>query len=231
MASEIHQPSRAPVGSTTLSILSLLIVIHFTCVFVVLASNLQRSPLQARLVSLFSVYTQFFAFDPDFMPYYLNSGRQVSEQTLDDDAVIEVDLYASALEPVASQKLLKTVVLPDRGSRWLSDRRRYITLGKALAFQAALEADDISGEIAKSVGRRIMLENGAQRSVVRCVRRTSQPLAVAELAAQNLPLDPADPRYDTTVYVADVYFDELGEVSVVKRAALGEVAPRQPASE
>jgi hypothetical protein len=228
MASDTSQP---PAGSAARSVVSLLIVIHFTCVFAVLASNLQRSPLQARLVSLFSVYTQFFAFDPDFMPYYLNSGRQLAEQPLDDDAVLAIDLYADALEPVANQKLLKTVTLPDRGSRWLGDRRRYVTLGKAVAFQAALEADEISGEIAKSVGRRIMLENGAQRAVVRCVRRTSQPLSLAELTAQNLPLDPTAARYESTVYVADVYFDETGGVSVVKRASRGEVAPRQSGSE
>ena len=231
MASEFSKPPAASAGSTVLSVITLLVVMHFTCVFAVLASNLQRSPLQARLVSVFAVYTQFFAFDPDFMPYYLNSGRQLAEQPLDDDAVLSIDLYADALAPVSSQPLLKTVTLPDRGSRWLPDRRRYLTLGKSVAFQAALEADDITGEVAKSVGRRIMLENNARRAVVRCVRRTSQPLALAEVTAQNLPLDPLAPRYESTVYVADVYFDETGEVSVVKRAALGEVAPREPGSE
>jgi hypothetical protein len=210
-----------------LSVLSLVIVIHLTCVFVVLGSNLQRSALQSRLVSLFAVYTQFFDFDPDFTPYYFVSGRELNGLSIDDDAVLVLDLYADPFEPLASQKLLKTVTLPDRGSRWLGDRKRYIALAKAVVLNAALGADDITGEIAKVVGRRVMNENGAKRAVFRAVRRNSQPLSLDDVRAENFPLDPTDPRYDSVAYEADVWFDDDGTVEVVKRAAQGEVAPRK----
>src|SRR5687768_4516610 len=108
MASATSTPSPPP-SSPALSLLSLAIFIHLTCVFVVLGSNLQRSPLQARLVSLFAVYTKFFNFDPDFTPYYLVSGRDLNDLLIDDDAVLVLDLYGDAFEPLANQKRIRTV--------------------------------------------------------------------------------------------------------------------------
>ena len=229
MASATSSPS-PPQSSPALSVLSLAIFVHLTCVFVVLGSNLQRSPLQARLVSLFAVYTKFFNFDPDFTPYYLVSGRDLNDLLIDDDAVLVLDLYADAFEPLANQKRIRTVTLPDRGSPFLPGHRRYITFAKMTAFHAATEADDITGELAKVVGRRVMRENGAQRAVFRAVRRSSQPLTLEEVRQMGLPENATASQYDTTVYEADVWFDDEGLVQVVKRAARGEVAPRQTGS-
>jgi hypothetical protein len=43
---------------TLRSVLSLVIFIHFCCVFVVLSSTFRRSALQSRLVAIFGPYTQ-----------------------------------------------------------------------------------------------------------------------------------------------------------------------------
>src|SRR6185295_7157055 len=93
-------------GAIARSIISLLICIHLFCVAVVLGSNFRRSPLQARLVSIFAPYTKLLHFDPEFTPYYYTLGR-----TSDDDAWLTIDLYASADQPVAQQQSAKTIRL------------------------------------------------------------------------------------------------------------------------
>jgi len=89
------------------SILSLVLCIHFFCVFTVLASTYLRSSLQARLVSIFGVYTELLTFDPgQFTPFFYTHGR-----TRDDDATFSLDLYPAGDAPVAQRPLIKTVVL------------------------------------------------------------------------------------------------------------------------
>ena len=218
-------------GATLRSILSLLIVIHFVCVLTVLGSTHRRSRLQARLVGIFGPYTQLLAFDPGpgfFTPYFYTQARAE-----DEDAIITADLYADADRRVEEQERLATATLPEGGSRWLADHRRAITLARQLAFYAdsEIEADELSGEIARAVGARLMREHGARRSVVRCTRRLSQPLDLSTLFAGFPPDDPKAAAYDQILYEADVWIDEDGEVQVQKRVAAAEAAPRRTSSE
>jgi hypothetical protein len=222
--------SSAPVdeGQATLrSVVSLLLFIHLFCVAVVLSAqspSFRRSRLQNDLVRVFAAYTQLLDFDPGFTPYYHTLGREV-----DDDTWLVVDLYASADQPVTAQSIVKSVRLPEGGSDWRGDRRRYFRLAQQLAFSAGPEGenDDITGEIARSVGARLMRESQNRRAVVRCVRRLSQPLNLSTLNP-GFPRDrPTDPAYDRMLYEADVWIDEDNQVQVLKRSSRAEVAPRQ----
>jgi hypothetical protein len=123
MASEPNASKSDGSPDVLRSVLSILIFVHLFCVAVVLSSNLRRSALQNRLVSIFAVYTQLLDFDPDFTPYYYTFGRDI-----DGDARLVVDLYADAELPVTEQPLMKTVTLPDGGTNWLGDRRRYFAM-------------------------------------------------------------------------------------------------------
>jgi hypothetical protein len=219
-AGESAQDSQAMLRS----IVSLVLCIHLFCIAVVLASNFRRSPLQSRLVSIFAPYTKLLDFDPEFTPYYYTLGR-----ISDDDTWLVIDLYPSADQPVTQQQVAKTMRLPEAGSSWLDERRRGFRLAKLLAARADPESEDdnITGEIARSVGGWAMRQTGNKRAVVRCMRRMNQPL---DLAALNpgFPADrPTDPAYDATVYAADVWIDEDQQVQMQKRASRAEVAPRQ----
>jgi hypothetical protein len=218
--------SRTAWNPTWRSVASLLIFIHFFCVFTVLASNRMRSPLQARLVEVFAGYTQLLNFDPDFTPYYLVSGPTT------DDCTITIDLYADGEKPVAQQELLKTITLPDRGSKLVGSQRRYITVAKMVANFASpeIDRDEFSGEIARAVGGRIMAENGARRCVFRVQQRSSQPINLDDLNPGYPRDNPTAPQYDIPVYEADVWFDEDNQVQAIKRSARNEVAPRQGAN-
>jgi hypothetical protein len=203
----------------------MLLIIHFFCVFTVLASTYLRSTLQSRLVSIFGVYTELLAFDPgQYIPYFYTHGR-----TRDDDATFSLDLYPAGDVPVAQRPLIKSVSFPEPGSNWLGERRRAIRLAQQLAYFAdpEVDRDDLAAEIARGVGSRVMREHGAQAAVLRCTRRLSQPLDLTTLF-RDFPADnPAAPAYDELVYEADVYFDEDGQVQAIRRQAAAEVAPRR----
>lgn len=211
---------------TVRSVVSLLVIIHFTCVFVVLSSNHMRSQLQNKLVRIFGAYTQLLDFDPNFTPYSLTVGEQT------DDVVFAIDLYPDNKTSFKQQKLLKTVTLPDHGSKLLDSQKRYFNLARIVALNAdpVRPDDDITGEIARAIGKRIMAENDAGRCVVRCVRRQSQPMDVSQMLP-GFPSDkPTDPRYDVPVYAAEVWFyqeDENSpkEIQLQKLSATGENAP------
>jgi hypothetical protein len=206
------------------SIISLALCIHLVCVAAVLASNFRRSALQARLVSIFAAYTKLLNFDPNYTPYYYTLGRPA-----DDDTRLVIDLYPSAEQPVAQQQITKSLQLPEGGSAWLGERRRGIRLAQLLADNAAPESEneDITSEIARSVGGRALRTTECGRAVVRCMRRMSQPYDLATLNP-GYPADrPTDIAYDTTIYEADVWLDEDKRVQVQKRVSRAEAAPRQ----
>lgn len=210
------------------SLTSLGLTIHLFCVGVVLAAscpNFRRSALQNRLVALFAPYTQFFYFDPDFTPYYYTLGRPV-----DDDTWLVIELYPLADKPVDQQSPIATLRLPDGEGRLSLRRRQAMQLARLLALHAdpEVENEDLTSEIARAAGSFGMRQAKAQRAVVRCVRRMSQPFELAALNPGFPPDRPSDPAYDVTVYEADVWIDEDGEVQVLRRASRAEVAPRQP---
>jgi len=223
MASQ--SPEKSPNPPVIFSIVSLLILIHLTCVFAVLFANFRRSRLQADLVGVFRPYTQFFQFDPQFTEFFLAHGAE------QDDRVIVVELYPRSDEHVSTQKMIKSVVLPDRGNAWTGSRRRYFGLADVLGVYGSSEQDDdLSAVIARAVGRRLMDENDARAAVVRSQQRMSQPSDINTLFPGFPPDNPTAPQYDVTIYEADVFYDDDGQVQVNKRAGRGEVAPRQSTS-
>jgi hypothetical protein len=206
------------------SVLSLALVLHFACVFTVLASTYLRSELQVRLVNIFGPYTQFLGFDPgNAIPYFYTHGR-----TEDDDAVIQVDLYQSGEIPVEQQEIAAQVSLPADDSPWLGNRAKTIALARLLAILGDPDRDEDSANlIARGVGRRAMDATATRRAVVRCVRRLTQPLDLRSLLEGFPPNDPTAAQYDELMYEADVWIDEDGDVQVQRRAAAAEVAPRR----
>ena len=217
-------PRSAPLSELAKGLLSLAIIVHLCCVLTVSVSNFRRSAVLEKLVSLYAPYTQFLNLDPDHTPYHLTHG-----DPLDDDAVLAVDLFAQS--PVGQQQPLATVTLPDRGSRWLESRRRYLSLARAVQSNSPADRDPDEFEtlvitsIARDVGRRLMDEHQARHAVVRCVRRMSQPRVLADLNPGFPPDNPQAPAYDVTVLTADVYIDADGETQVARRAARSELAP------
>ena len=228
-------PAAGSLSEVARSVLSLAILIHFCCVFVVLGSGFRRSPMLNRLVRIFAPYTQGLAFDPGTIRYYHTLGREE-----DDDAILLIDLYPDSESPISGQKLIKTVSLPADESPWLESRRRYLALAKIIQVNAPEGAesdpdrDATAAEVAKAVGRGIIVENRLEngkfpRAVIRCVRRMSQPRELSQLDS-GFPIDPTAAAYDVPLYAADVWIDEDGQTVIVKRNSRNQQAPLQGSS-
>lgn len=219
-------PRPEPLSEGTKGLLSLAIIVHLCCVLAVLAANFRRSRLQDDLTRIFAPYTLSLYLDPQRSPYYLTQG-----DVLDDDAVLMVDLYRAADLPIDKQQPVASVTLPDRGSRWLEGRRRYLALARFVQLNSPQEGEpteyeqDVTIAVAKSVGRQLMDKHQVSRAAIRCVRRMSQPRDLAALDPGFPPGDPQAPAYDVTLFTADVWIDDNGETQGARRVARSEQAP------
>lgn len=220
-----YSPPPPPLSDNLRSILSLVIFIHLFCVCCVLASNARRSALQGRLVSIFGIYTKTFNFDPDFTPYHLTRG------VTSDDSAIVVYLYKDYLADPTKTPATVQLRLPDRGSKWLGERRRYFSLGSLVHSysQPDNEQEDITAGIAKAVATGLMHEHQCRKAVVEIVTRMSQPLDPGLLMPGFPPDNPTAAPYDIRGYSAEVWIDDDGNVTATKRTATGENAPRAEA--
>ena len=201
-----------PNGAAWHTIVSLLLVMHWFCVFVVLSANFFRSALQEDLVRVLRPYTRLLNFDPNFTRFYLTHGSED-----DDDHFIEVVSPDAPNEPVARY--------PQR-DRWRGSepRRRYQTLASVIAFFASREDDATCAEMAKVIGAAVMSRENLSRAVVRCRWHRAQPLELDRADGTN-PADPDAPAYFDTVYEADVWVAEDGSTQVLKKSSRREVAP------
>ncbi|MFO0885687.1 MAG: hypothetical protein U0894_16125 [Pirellulales bacterium] len=212
------------------SLLTLALLIHFVCVGTVLASNLRRSELLAKLVGIFGVYTQTLHFDPNFIPYHY--GTRYAGIREGDDCFFEVEVYPSAEQPPQDQSLAALVTLPQEESRYGEERRRIFALARTMASNlpsgrdAFPEEEVAAAAAARGVVQSVLAEKQGKRAVVRLIRRESQPLDLADLNETLPPEDPTAPEYQTELFVADAWVTEDGEIELVKRAiSASQVAP------
>jgi len=197
--------------------ISLLILIHLVCIGIALASNLQRSSLQGRLVEVFQPYLGLLNLDPDYTPYHLTHG-----QPLDDDHFVELEIFPASDRPLTSSVHDSTRRTLEAGSRWGFSRRRSHRLAYVMAYHAQAENDHITAALARAIAAAALEGQQDQRAIVRCKRHESQPRRLGELAA-GFPQDPHAQPYQQTVYEADVWFAE-GKLQVQKRVTRQETA-------
>ena len=211
MSSDVSRPQKdgsdcpGLPGGAVRTVVSLLILIHCFCVFIVLSANGERSLFQARLVEVLAPYTGLLNLDPDFVPYYLTHGLEA-----DDDYAIEIELDVAGSEP-------QVIYLPQQGLWPPLRAQRWRALARVLAAGAQRDDDAASGRIATALGGHAMDRYGAARVVVRCVRH--EPMTVAERAAAN-----RNNSQRVVVYEADVIRQD-GETFAVKRDQQSRVAP------
>ena len=140
--------------------------------------------------------------------------------------------------PSPAKRVSRTITLPAEEPRWLESRHRYLALAKIIQInapegeEAGQDRDATAAEVAKAVGRAIIVENRLEtgkfpRAVVRCVRRMSQPRLLTVLD-EGFPPDPTASAYDILLYTADVFIAEDGQTVIVKGAARNQQAPLQP---
>ena len=206
-----NQPGVPSPGAMT--IVSLLLFIHGFMVWTALSANVRRSAIQGRLLEVFSPYLVTLGLDPDFTRYHLTHGT-----ALEDDHFWEVELRDSAeTEPA------QTIVLPDRGSRFGKQVRRYVALAQVMGYLAEQEDDAGAGRLALAVGGHLLRKHNKRYALVRCKQHESQPRRLEDLA-EGFPRDPFDPKYHRLVYEAEVFFAEDESLVIVKKSSRRESA-------
>lgn len=222
--------SPGPPSATTQQIISLLLVIHFFCVFVALSSYtalatyMRPSALQERLRELLAPYSRTLLISPSLAPYHLTHYNPLSGSGEFDD---EVYLELTVTQPDGQQQVVN---LASFGSSLPEDQARFRTYAKNMAFYLSREA---AGEIEFSEFARAAAGFGLQKlatdvGVLRLKRHISQ-VRLLEDKDPEYSDDPHDARYILTLYEADVVLADDGEVQLIKREGRGEVAPVLPA--
>lgn len=198
------------------SIVSVLIFIHLFCAAVTMSANYGRSALQSRLLLVLAPYTQLVHTDLGYAQFQLTDGFP------DNDYWLEIEPVAPASAGAAQPAVHR---LPDGGVPGLPSRMRMQLTARRMAVYAAEEGTaTLVAEMARSIGGQWMAEHGGTNVVVRVRRRETQSMTPLE-RQPPMPLDPLDPRYEATVYEADVFRSEDGEVNVTKREGRGSSAP------
>jgi hypothetical protein len=201
------------VDPTVKSLVSLGIVIHLFCLAFVLSSNVNPSRLQERICSTLAVYTRTLHLEPGLVLFQFTDGTSLS-----DNHVLE-------FSPPDGKTL---AAFPENESRWGLERQRF----SAIAFEIAsfAERDDIAGYYAKALGGRLLRETKQEHLRLNCIHKISQPLDLTMLDPKLPPEDPNAKEYYESVYEAEVWRDEDGELNVQKRSTGRDAAPSTPAS-
>ncbi len=187
---------------------SLFLFIHLFIVAIGLVSYVNPSTLQERLRTVLAPYLATLNFD--LRPNAYPTGRfyLTHELPTDFDAVIHID----AEMPDGTERSL---TIPEQGL-WPLERRRHF---QALANTASTltESEDFQAVLPRSIAGAILRSWGATSGTVR-IDRNSPP---SDAQRSN----PFRPLQRSTVYEAKVLVSPSGQVDLVKKAAVGEVAP------
>ncbi len=253
-ASTTPPPSGEKTGEVARSLVSLLLVVHLSCVGVALAANQSPSPLQERLVEVLAPYLQLLNLDLNFTPYYLTH-----ETSLDTDHRIEVlpsgtDLEAEGKdretegpgpqsnrtepEPDASDSAAREAdseaekSKPGTDDAWYvlpdvgirGSDRRHRYQRLAKIMDLYAEREERSGLIAERVAVYVLRQRGVKPAQVRC-RRLELQTPESLREGSTAPQDPFDPSYFQTVYDAKVVFLTNGSIIMNRVESRGEVAP------
>lgn len=202
-------------SNTMRSLISLCIFLHLFVVVVALVGNVRRSALQRRLLAALAPYAESLGFVASrSVNYYTHADPR------DDDHFLELDISAKS-GPV-------TEIFPRTGSNWSPARRREFSFAQHLGILVEEQDDNLAAVLVRGLAVEAMNRHQADKVVVRCKRRLTQPLHLEDLLPEYSREDPTHATYDRIIYAADIFRDEDGMVQVAKRSSSLEVAPRQP---
>lgn len=215
-----NDPSERTVSPMAQQIISLLIILHLFCVFLVLTSYTRRSALQNRLLSLMAPYVRTLNLAPASAPYHLTQYDALTgDNSQDDEHFLELEITGADGQPQFHNLNEGSVAFPDA-------RRRYRALASEMVYTLADEAtgDNRLAEYSRAAASYALKHYGADAGVIRLKHHLSQPRLLSQLR-DGYPEDPHSSNYIVTSYEADVLLDDDGEVQLIKREDRTQVAP------
>lgn len=209
-------PQQLDSKSSDKTFVSLALVMHFFCVFIVLSSNYAPSALQSRLVDVVAPYTKTLHLDPNYAPFHLISadGTNRLHQWL-------------VISPAG-----KSFAFPQNQQRIGFQRARLDMFARVGAAHAMTEADAMPAEIARSLVRQIQASQGnatefSGKYYVRCIQHVGD---VGDISPEGL--EDQIGFGVNLIYEADVWWAKrAGMLNVLKRIPESRSAPPVMANE
>ena len=210
------EPGKPMPSQTVRQVASLALCIHLFCIFAVMTANIERSPLQTRIVEVLRPYTRVFNFELDYVPYYLTHATEF-------DVDHQIEILPKNGDPDSREDWMSI-----SEGRWRGGEpyRRFQQFGKVLDFYAAQQGSDEapSGFVAKGVAECFLHQRKIEPSRIRCRRHVLQnrDVIIAGTPSQQDPWD--ETTYFRTPYEANLLVDQAGYVTVAKIDPEGQVA-------
>ena len=199
------------------TVISFLLFVHLFALGVAIASN--AAPVSAlrrqlRDVPFVRPYLQLFQMDLGY-----NFHLTYSEE-FDTDHFFELELGGQQASGPETTKIL----LPPSGLRPPIRRDRYHNL--ALNAARLMGDDQFESLLPKAIAKRLLAEANVTEGThrIRCRRHYLLTRAMVGSTDPRVRDPFAAGRYGT-VYEADVFFDDQGELQIVKTASASETAP------
>lgn len=216
-------------SATTQQVVSLLLILHFSCVFLALStynalgSFRRPSALQERLLAVLLPYTRTLDIEPGLAPYHLTQyDATTNDNDLDDEYFLEIETAGSDGKPIFRNLNAFSNSFPDA-------QRRFRTYAVQAAFFLSLgeEGEAPFGEFLRSAAGFALRQLQVEQGVLRLKRHISQTRLLSNLGSE-FPPDPLADRYIETLYEANVLLDEDGEAQVIRREGPAVLAPVIP---
>ncbi len=222
-------PSGAPPSATTQQVVSLLLVLHLSVVFLslstynALGSFRRPSALQDRLMEVLRPYTRTLDIEPGLAPYQLTQYDATNNANdLDDEYFLELEIEDEEGQPIITN-------LNQYGGGSPDSRQRFRAYAVQAAFFLSLQTDGevAFGEFMRSAAGFALRQMNVDSGVLRLKRHISQPRLLSDLGSE-FPPDPHDERYIDTLYEANVLLADDGEPQLIKLEGAAVVAPVIP---
>lgn len=215
-------PATSQPSETLKSIVSLLLVIHFFCVFVGITCVAPPfSPFQARLRYVLWPYTQLLSFDLESKPYYLtyySDPGVEAEEFMDPNADFRVEVLPADKDPDDAANWL---LLNDTGMRGGERQKRYQRLAKIM--EVVSENKTAVSLLAQGVGNQFYTRHGELPQKIRVRQHLPQPRSWLN-STNKERFDPDGPPYFRTVVSFNVTGIMDGKVALSEEIDAAEAA-------
>jgi hypothetical protein len=183
------------------NLISAAIAFHFALLILLLAGNVNSSPLQNALRSGFSGYVELLHIDPDFTPLYLTHA-----QLADTGHLIEIT------DDSTGQKGWRPLRSTRSGT---ASRQRMLWLGQLLSTYVEVENQTGTAEIARALAEYGFHHQDKAIRRIRVRRHLLQDSSELRQRGQP-PRRPDDPAFYRTVFEAHVLVKENGTALINK---------------
>ncbi|HAN96892.1 MAG TPA: hypothetical protein DCQ98_05405 [Planctomycetaceae bacterium] len=207
------ETSEPTLGSTSRSVISLLLVIHLFAIAITFFSVLEPAPLQQRLLGILAPYLQLMNFDLDYAPYYLTRDRLHPDFTNEfREREYRVEALPRGADPNDATQWFKV------GADWTGSSESYRRIQRLAYIPVVAEREERQAEVAGNLARLAERLSGQPVGRIRILQHIPVPREYYEVGAE---IDPNSAEWFRRSYEALVVDGAILPVVDQREAAGG----------